>query len=92
MINTPRSFSFLNLNVYNSKIVFNIDLTVLHSGPKTGADVLFIMNYPAYIGEESADVSYHTKHPGLGYKYTSDQVCFVTFFNFDQTTFAQIPR
>ena len=42
--------------------------------PKTGADVIFVMNYPAYIGEETADESYHIHHPGLGYKYTSDQV------------------
>jgi hypothetical protein len=43
---------------------------------KTGADVLFVMNYPAYVGEDSSDDLYHEHHPGLGYKYTSDQVCF----------------
>ena len=43
--------------------------------PQTGADVLFIMNYPAYVGEESADENYHVYHPGLGFKYSSDKVC-----------------
>ncbi len=41
---------------------------------KTGADVLFVMNYPAYVGEDCPDDSYAAFHPGLGYKYSSDQV------------------
>ncbi len=43
---------------------------------KTGADVLFIMNYPAYIGISSGDVcqSYEQKNPGLGFKYCWDDV------------------
>jgi hypothetical protein len=43
--------------------------------PKTGADVLFVMNYPAYIDEEGQDDDYPIQHPGLGYKYTSEKVC-----------------
>ena len=41
---------------------------------QTGADVLFVMNYPGYVGEIADDDQYHLGHPGLGYKYTSDQV------------------
>jgi hypothetical protein len=43
---------------------------------KTGADVLFIMNYPAYIGINAAgsDVSYEAKNPGLGFKYSVEDV------------------
>jgi hypothetical protein len=37
---------------------------------KAGADVLFIMNYPAYIGVETNDPTYDEKYPGLGYQYT----------------------
>jgi hypothetical protein len=37
------------------------------------------MNYPAYVGEENPDESYHSKHPGLGYKYASDKVCILLF-------------
>ncbi len=40
---------------------------------QTGADALFVMNYPGYIGEASVDDKYHENHPGLGYKYTSEQ-------------------
>lgn len=32
------------------------------------------MNYPAYVGEDFPDDSYAAFHPGLGYKYSSDQV------------------
>jgi hypothetical protein len=41
---------------------------------QTGADALFVMNYPAYVGESTVDAEYHSSHPGLGYKYTSEQV------------------
>jgi ankyrin repeat protein len=43
---------------------------------KTGADVLFIMNFPAYIGISAAasDVSYEAKNPGLGFKYSVEDV------------------
>ena len=51
---------------------------------KTGADVLFVMNYPAYIGVQDsevdpaysmqtsrdADILYSEQNPGLGYKYS----------------------
>jgi hypothetical protein len=50
--------------------------------PKTGADVFFVMNYPAYVGEENKDDSYHIHQPGLGYKYSSDQVCLLSLFAF----------
>jgi len=40
---------------------------------QSGADALFVMNYPGYVGEGDDDDSYHLNHPGLGYKYTSDQ-------------------
>jgi hypothetical protein len=32
------------------------------------------MNYPGYVGEMVDDDNYHLGHPGLGYKYTSEQV------------------
>jgi hypothetical protein len=41
---------------------------------QTSADALFVMNYPAYVGETIEDANYHLSHPGLGYKYTSEQV------------------
>ena len=43
---------------------------------KTGSDVLFIMNYPAYIGVDStdADDNYADLNPGLGYKYCTNQI------------------
>ena len=51
-------------------------LAILTSFAQTGADALFIMNYSAYIGEMVDDDNYHPSHPGLGYKYTSEQVRF----------------
>ena len=43
---------------------------------KTGCDVLFIMNYPAYVGvaESEVDKSYAEVNPGLGYKYSAKEV------------------
>ena len=41
---------------------------------QTGADALFVMNYPGYVGQFTEDPGYHISHPGLGYKYTSEQV------------------
>ena len=41
---------------------------------KTGADVLFIMNYPAYINVAAEDPTFETKNPGLGFKYSAQQV------------------
>jgi hypothetical protein len=43
---------------------------------KTGADVLFVMNYPAYIGVSEADRDpfYADRNPGLGYRYTAKEV------------------
>ncbi len=43
---------------------------------KTGADVLFVMNYPAYIGISPVDVdpSYEEMNPGLGFKYCVEDV------------------
>ena len=43
---------------------------------KTGSDVLFIMNYPAYVGvaESEIDVSYAERNPGLGYKYSAREL------------------
>lgn len=41
---------------------------------QTGADTLFVMNYPAYVGEAADDSKFDLSHPGLGYKYTSEQV------------------
>ena len=47
---------------------------------QSGADVLFVMNYPGYVGQSTVDAEYHISHPGLGYKYTSEQV---NSFNLD---------
>ena len=49
------------------------------SHTQTGADVLFIMNYPGYVGVpvdgvNGDDEDYQDKHPGLGFKYTSKKV------------------
>ena len=43
---------------------------------KTGSDVLFIMNYPAYINvsEDKVDPHYHEINPGLGFRYSARQV------------------
>ena len=43
---------------------------------KTGADVVFVMNYPAYISvsEADCDAEWAAKNPGLGYKYGAKQV------------------
>jgi hypothetical protein len=43
---------------------------------KTGSDVLFVMNYPAYIGvdEKDVDIGYANHNPGLGYRYSAKQV------------------
>jgi hypothetical protein len=54
---------------------------------KNGADVLFVMNYPAYVGETGVDDTFHDRHPGLGYKYTSEQVSLVL----DSCQYSQLP-
>ena len=43
---------------------------------KTGADVLYVMNYPAYLGDDAggADEDFETTHPGLGFRYGVEQV------------------
>ena len=43
---------------------------------KAGADVLFVMNYPAYIGVAEKDVNagYASDNPGLGYRYSAAEV------------------
>ena len=43
---------------------------------RTGADVLFVMNYPAYVGVRSEDVDkdYAEKNPGKGYRYSASEV------------------
>ena len=43
---------------------------------KTGSDVMFIMNYPAYIAvnEAAVDLAYDESNPGLGFKYNAKVV------------------
>ena len=43
---------------------------------RTGADVLFVMNYPAYVGvaPEDVDAAYAANNPGKGYRYSATQV------------------
>eukprot|EP00291_Cryptomonas_curvata_P009532 CAMPEP_0172202078 /NCGR_PEP_ID=MMETSP1050-20130122/30413_1 /TAXON_ID=233186 /ORGANISM="Cryptomonas curvata, Strain CCAP979/52" /LENGTH=1356 /DNA_ID=CAMNT_0012879911 /DNA_START=122 /DNA_END=4192 /DNA_ORIENTATION=+ len=43
---------------------------------KTGADVVFVMNYPAYINvkEDKEDTKFDVSNPGLGYKYDARRV------------------
>ena len=43
---------------------------------RTGLDVLFVMNYPAYIGVAPDDIDgdYAEKNPGKGYRYSATQV------------------
>jgi hypothetical protein len=43
---------------------------------RTGADVVFVMNYPAYIGvaEEDEDKDYAENNPGKGYRYSAKNV------------------
>jgi hypothetical protein len=43
---------------------------------RTGADVLFVMNYPAYLGvaSEDVDADYAEKNPGKGYRYNATKV------------------
>ena len=66
---------------------------------KTGADVLFIMNYPAYINVAAEDPTFETKNPGLGFKYSAQQVfdslpadCPDTYLGFMRTTKASWMR
>jgi hypothetical protein len=40
----------------------------------TGADVIFIMNYPAYIDEKMTLPDFEEKYPGLGFKYTTEDL------------------
>ncbi len=52
-----------------SGIVSDVDgFLALAEYAKTGSDVLFIMNYPAYVGvaEHEVDASYAESNPGLG--------------------------
>ena len=35
---------------------------------KTGADVLYTMNYPAYLAGDAAEEDFEAKHPGLGFR------------------------
>ena len=43
---------------------------------KTGSDVLFVMNYPAYINvsEDRVDTKFDSLNPGLGYMYNAKSV------------------
>ena len=41
---------------------------------KTGADVLYTMNYPAYLAGDAAEDDFEQKHPGLGFRYGVDRV------------------
>ena len=43
---------------------------------KTGADVLFVINYPAYVGVAESEVNdcYADQNPGLGYRYSAREV------------------
>ena len=41
----------------------------LNKYARSGADVLFIINYPAYIREYKSDINFETQNPGLGFKY-----------------------
>ena len=42
---------------------------------RTGADVLFVINYPAYVGVAPADAdpAYAEANPGLGFRYSAAQ-------------------
>ena len=55
---------------------------------KTGSDVLFVMNYPAYIGvsEAAGYAKFAESNPGLGYKYSAKKVLGRT------DNFAQVDR
>jgi hypothetical protein len=41
---------------------------------KLDADVLFVMNYPAYVGVTYEDEGFAERNPGLGYRYTAREV------------------
>mmetsp|Transcript_89166 Transcript_89166/g.238038 ORF Transcript_89166/g.238038 Transcript_89166/m.238038 type:complete len:340 (-) Transcript_89166:823-1842(-) len=41
---------------------------------KTGADVLFVMNYPGYIAIKDEILEFDKENPGLGYRYSSKTV------------------
>jgi len=41
---------------------------------RTGADVLFVMSYPAYIGVTGSDPEYVSGNLGLGFKYSAKEV------------------
>ena len=43
---------------------------------RSGADVLLVLNYPAYVGidPDEADPQFPERNPGLGYRYTAAEV------------------
>mmetsp|Transcript_39867 Transcript_39867/g.106441 ORF Transcript_39867/g.106441 Transcript_39867/m.106441 type:complete len:994 (-) Transcript_39867:405-3386(-) len=41
---------------------------------QTGEDVVFVMNYPAYLGVDVDDPDFPHANPGQGYRYTVEQV------------------
>mmetsp|Transcript_89168 Transcript_89168/g.238046 ORF Transcript_89168/g.238046 Transcript_89168/m.238046 type:complete len:106 (-) Transcript_89168:1451-1768(-) len=47
---------------------------------KTGADVLFVMNYPGYIAIKDEILEFDKENPGLGYRYSSKTVPFFGHF------------
>jgi hypothetical protein len=46
-------------------------LFALAEHTKTGADVLFVMNYPAYIGVKETVTDFSAANPGLGYCFSA---------------------
>ncbi len=49
------------------------------------------MNYPAYVGEDCPDDSYAAFHPGLGYKYSSEEVSIQSDLPSNEPTFPLQP-
>ena len=61
-----------------SKQISRENLLTCTDASQTGADALYVMNYPGYVGvaldECQEDDAYQSAHPGLGFKYSSDKV------------------
>jgi hypothetical protein len=76
--NTMRSTGMEPMSKGGHLIISSGDLTdidrflALAEYAKTGADVLFVMNYPAYITVKETVADFATANPGLGYSYSAE--------------------
>ena len=46
----------------------------LHLYGASGVDVMWVMNYPAYIAEQKEDPDFERRMPGLGFRFGCEEV------------------